>query len=96
MKNLPCSEFPGNRTAGKTHEGVGITPTGIRKRLKCCIYQHSGMNWVCKKTKMGESVLICGIKETGYLQKSAKCADLRLLEDSQMLNSTSLPLKSFS
>lgn len=36
---------------------------GLRKRLKCCTHHHFGMDWVCKKSKMGESTLICGPKK---------------------------------
>lgn len=35
-------------------------------------------------------------EETGYLLGAAKCADKKLLEESQLTNSTSLPLKPFS
>lgn len=34
-------------------------------------------------------------EETGYLPRAAKCADKKLLEVSQLTNSTSLPLKPF-
>lgn len=37
-----------------------------------------------------------GPEETGYLPRAAKCADYKLLEESQLRNSTSLPLKPFS
>lgn len=36
---------------------------GVRKRLKCCTIHCSGMDWVCKKSKMGESILMCGPKK---------------------------------
>lgn len=42
---------------------MGITPVGMRKRVKCCTHHCFSTDWVCKGSKIGENILICSPKK---------------------------------